>query len=307
MHILNDPSFFLTNKTGAPQGEELGLMKPLSERSCSCSNNSFISDGANRYGARATRAAPGIKPIWNSTGRAGRRPGKSSGNTSGKSQTIERKTNNKRKADDSFRNNHGHQQQQPVKRQNVTKIYNIGSGERKPYRGNLLKCTKCHLHHNGPCTQKCHKCNKIGHFARDCRSFGNANVANAQRNNGANPKGNGCFECGDPRHFKRDCPKLKNKDGGNVKFSTCTLLDAALTWWNSHIRSLGPDAYSMTWEVLKKKITDKYCPQGEIKKLEIELWNLKVKGNDVPAYTKCFQELTLICTKFVANETEKID
>nr|GEW64128.1 hypothetical protein [Tanacetum cinerariifolium] len=46
---------------------------------------------------------------------------------------------------------------------------------------------------------------------------------------------------------------------------------------------------------------------GEIKKLEIELWNLKVKGNDVPAYTKRFQELTLICTKFIANETEKID
>nr|GEX71527.1 reverse transcriptase domain-containing protein [Tanacetum cinerariifolium] len=92
-----------------------------------------------------------------------------------------------------------------------------------------------------------------------------------------------------------------------VKFATCTLLDAALTWWKSQIRYLGPDAYSMTWEVLKKKITNKYCPQGEIKKLEIELWNLKVKGNDVPAYTEHFQELTLICTKFVANETEKID
>nr|GFB69651.1 hypothetical protein [Tanacetum cinerariifolium] len=26
--IRNDPSFFLTNKTGAPQGEELGLIKP---------------------------------------------------------------------------------------------------------------------------------------------------------------------------------------------------------------------------------------------------------------------------------------
>ncbi|GJX08988.1 putative reverse transcriptase domain-containing protein [Tanacetum coccineum] len=69
----------------------------------------------------------------------------------------------------------------------------------------------------------------------------------------------------------------------------------------------GPEAYAMTWEVLKKKMTDKYCPQGEIKKLEIELWNLKVKGNDVPAYTEQFQELTLICTKFVANETEKVD
>nr|GEY66117.1 hypothetical protein [Tanacetum cinerariifolium] len=78
------------------------------------------------------------------------------------------------------------------------------------------KCTKCHLHHNGPCTQKCHKCNKIGHFARDCRISGNANVVNAQRNNEANLKGNGCFECGALGHFKRDCPKLKNKDGGNV-------------------------------------------------------------------------------------------
>ncbi|GJY33450.1 putative reverse transcriptase domain-containing protein [Tanacetum coccineum] len=54
-------------------------------------------------------------------------------------------------------------------------------------------------------------------------------------------------------------------------------------------------------------MTYKYYPQGEIKKLENRLWNLKVKGNDVPTYTERFQELTLICTKFVANETEKVD
>nr|GEU69938.1 reverse transcriptase domain-containing protein [Tanacetum cinerariifolium] len=65
----------------------------------------------------------------------------------------------------------------------------------------------------------------------------------------------------------------------------------------------GPDAYSMTYEVLKKKMTDKYCPQGEIKKLEIELWNLKVKENNVSAYTKRFQELTLICTKLQKPKT----
>nr|GEU89152.1 hypothetical protein [Tanacetum cinerariifolium] len=92
-----------------------------------------------------------------------------------------------------------------------------------------------------------------------------------------------------------------------VKFATFILLDAALTWWNSQIRFLGPDAYSMTWEVLKKKMRDKYYPQGEIKKLEIELWNLKVKENNVSVYTERFQELTLICTKFIANVTEKID
>ncbi|GJU60311.1 putative reverse transcriptase domain-containing protein [Tanacetum coccineum] len=127
---------------------------------------------------------------------------------------AERQSDNKRKADDSSRNNHGHQQQ-PFKRQNVARAYNMGTGERKPYGGSLPKCNKCHLHHNGPCTQRCHKCNKIGHFARDCRSTGNTNVANTQKGNGATPKGNGCFECGAPGHFKRDCPKLKNKNGGN--------------------------------------------------------------------------------------------
>nr|GEW71663.1 putative reverse transcriptase domain-containing protein [Tanacetum cinerariifolium] len=131
---------------------------------------------------------------------------------------AERQSNNKRKADKSFRNNHGHQQQ-ALKRQNVARVYNMGTGEKKPYSGNLPKYTKCHFHHNGPCTQKCHKCNKVGHFARDCRSSGNANVVNAQRNNGTNPKGNGCFECGATWYFKRDCPKLKNKDGekGNAQ------------------------------------------------------------------------------------------
>nr|GFB14887.1 reverse transcriptase domain-containing protein [Tanacetum cinerariifolium] len=92
-----------------------------------------------------------------------------------------------------------------------------------------------------------------------------------------------------------------------VKFATCTLLDATLTWWNSHIRTLGLDAYTITWSVIKKKMTDKYCPLGEVKKLEIELWNLKVKDNNIPAYTNRFQELALICTKFVSNETEKVD
>nr|GEV61575.1 hypothetical protein [Tanacetum cinerariifolium] len=128
---------------------------------------------------------------------------------------AERQSNNKRKADESFKNNHGHQQQTP-KRQNVARVYNMGTGDRKPYSGNLPKYTKCHFHQNGACTQKCHKCNKVGHFARDRKSYGNANIANAQRNNGANSMGNGCFKCRSIGHFKRDCPKLKNKDEEKV-------------------------------------------------------------------------------------------
>ncbi|GJV70891.1 putative reverse transcriptase domain-containing protein [Tanacetum coccineum] len=131
-----------------------------------------------------------------------------------KLRTYAEKSDNKRRAEDSTRNNHEHQQQ-PFKKQNVAKVYNMGTDEKKTYGGNLPKCTKCHFHHNGPCTQKFYKCNKVGYFDRDCKSSGNTNVANTQKGNEAAPKGNGCFECGAPGHFKRDCLKLKNKDGGN--------------------------------------------------------------------------------------------
>nr|GEW77394.1 putative reverse transcriptase domain-containing protein [Tanacetum cinerariifolium] len=131
-----------------------------------------------------------------------------------KLRTYTERFDNKRKADDASRSNHGYQQQ-PFKKQNVSKVYNMGTGERKSYEGSLPNCTKCQRHHNGPCTQKCHKCNKVGHFACDCRRSSNANDANAQRDNKETPKGNDCLECGASGHFKRDCPNLMNKNGRN--------------------------------------------------------------------------------------------
>nr|GEU55891.1 hypothetical protein [Tanacetum cinerariifolium] len=70
-----------------------------------------------------------------------------------------------------------------------------------------------------------------------------------------------------------------------IKFSTCTPLGSALTWWNSYVITIGHDvAYAITWADLKKKMTDKYCPRVETKKLEFDLWDLKVKGTDVIGY-----------------------
>ncbi|GJZ91303.1 putative reverse transcriptase domain-containing protein [Tanacetum coccineum] len=81
-----------------------------------------------------------------------------------------------------------------------------------------------------------------------------------------------------------------------VKFATCTFLGNSLTWWNSHMNTITQDVvYAMDWKALKKMMTVKYCPRDEIKKLEIELWNLKVKGTDVASYTLHFQELALMC------------
>ncbi|MFS7970995.1 hypothetical protein Hanom_Chr09g00827531 [Helianthus anomalus] len=88
MHKRIDPSFFFTNRIGAPQGEELGWMKPFSSNSSNCVLSSFISVGARRYGARATGADPGRISILNSTCLSGGNPGNSSEKTSGYSDMI---------------------------------------------------------------------------------------------------------------------------------------------------------------------------------------------------------------------------
>ncbi|GJR21910.1 putative reverse transcriptase domain-containing protein [Tanacetum coccineum] len=93
-----------------------------------------------------------------------------------------------------------------------------------------------------------------------------------------------------------------------IKFAICNLLRITLTWWNSHVRTVGHDvAYAMTWTSLKKKMADKYCPRGEIMKLEVELWNLKVKVTDVIGYNQCFQELALMCVRMFPEESDKIE
>ncbi|GJZ84572.1 reverse transcriptase domain-containing protein [Tanacetum coccineum] len=77
----------------------------------------------------------------------------------------------------------------------------------------------------------------------------------------------------------RDANRSTNDDDSHV------LGTGALTWWNSHVRIVGHDvAYAMIWTDLKKKMAGKYCSRVEIKKLEAELWNLKVKGTDVIGY-----------------------
>nr|GFC67863.1 hypothetical protein [Tanacetum cinerariifolium] len=89
---------------------------------------------------------------------------------------AETKSDSKRKADDISRNN-----QQPFKRQNVVKAYNLRSTEKKTYEGNAPK-----------------------HFKRDCPKLNNKNggneiaqgwmyaVGNAERNGNAagNPDSN---------------------------------------------------------------------------------------------------------------------
>nr|GEY55283.1 hypothetical protein [Tanacetum cinerariifolium] len=69
------------------------------------------------------------------------------------------------------------------------------------------------LHHEGPCTVRYEKCNKVGHLTQDC------NVTNSttstQRGQIVSQRVVTCFECGRQGHYRSDCPKLKDQKRGN--------------------------------------------------------------------------------------------
>ncbi|GJS19414.1 putative reverse transcriptase domain-containing protein [Tanacetum coccineum] len=58
---------------------------------------------------------------------------------------------------------------------------------------------------------------------------------------------------------------------------------------------------------LLKLMTKVYCLRNEIQKMETELWNLSVKNNDMATYTQRFQELTMMCTKMVPEEEDRVE
>nr|GEW20821.1 hypothetical protein [Tanacetum cinerariifolium] len=67
-----------------------------------------------------------------------------------------------------------------------------------------------------------------------------------------------------------------------VKYATCTLQNNALTWWNSHKRTVGVDAaYAMKWAGLIKLMTEVYCPRNK--------------------------ELILLCTGMVPDEEDRVE
>nr|GEV02629.1 reverse transcriptase domain-containing protein [Tanacetum cinerariifolium] len=91
-----------------------------------------------------------------------------------------------------------------------------------------------------------------------------------------------------------------------VTFSTGTLIDDALSWWNAYAQPIGIEqANQSTWTELKGLLTNKYCLRTEIRKIEEELYNLIVKGNDLKPYVRRFPELTVLCPNMVPN-TEKL-
>nr|GEW86724.1 hypothetical protein [Tanacetum cinerariifolium] len=67
-----------------------------------------------------------------------------------------------------------------------------------------------------------------------------------------------------------------------VKYASCTLLNNALTWWNSYKRTIRIEAaYAMSWVEPMKLMTEVYCPINK--------------------------ELVLLCTRMVPSEKDKVE
>ncbi|GKE50938.1 reverse transcriptase domain-containing protein, partial [Tanacetum coccineum] len=114
-----------------------------------------------------------------------------------------------------------------------------------------------------------------------------ANTSNPNRNTG--PTGTLVFERTESVFSRSRCAE-ENK----VTFATGTLTDDALSWWNAYAQPMGIEqANQITWTELKRLLTNKYCPRTEIRKMEEELYNLTIKGNDLKPYARRFQELTV--------------
>ncbi|GJY70406.1 putative reverse transcriptase domain-containing protein [Tanacetum coccineum] len=123
---------------------------------------------------------------------------------------------NKRRLEVNQRDNRG--QQPPFKRpkvkgQNVARAYMAGNNKRKLYNGQFPLCNKCMLHHEGPCTVRCGKWNKVGHLTRDCKVVNS--TTSTQRGQVVNQRVVTCFEYGRQGHYRSNCLKLKDQNRGN--------------------------------------------------------------------------------------------
>nr|GEW07591.1 hypothetical protein [Tanacetum cinerariifolium] len=97
---------------------------------------------------------------------------------------AERQAENKRKFEDTSKNN---QNQQQNKRQNTNMAYTTRSGEKKPYGGSKPLYSKCNYHHDGQ-KPTCFECRSQGHFKREYPKLKNNKCGNQVGNGNAPAK-----------------------------------------------------------------------------------------------------------------------
>ncbi|GJS15104.1 putative reverse transcriptase domain-containing protein [Tanacetum coccineum] len=214
--------------------------------------------------------------------------------------TIGKNVSNKRKCgSDHDRDS----DQQQSKRIEVVRAHATGAGNKKAYAGNLPYCNKSRKFRdsqltgpeavneiaetNMPTSGQSLNVAAIEQLITQCVT--EAMTAYEANQNNQNGDENPYVNAGGVVSIARECTYQDFVKCQPLNFKGNEGVDSALTWWNSHKRTIGNDA------------------ANEIQKMETELWNLAVRGNDLTTYTQRFQELILLCTKMVPEEEDRVE
>ncbi|GJR44581.1 putative reverse transcriptase domain-containing protein [Tanacetum coccineum] len=160
------------------------------------------------------------------------------------------------------------------------------------------------------------------------------NVNNANNGNGGNGgggNGNGgnnrctfkAFQSCNPKEYDgkgstivltRWIEKMENvidnsgcAENQNVRYAASSLVNTALTLWNTQVQARGRmAAMAMTWNDFKALMVEEFFPCNEMEKLEIEFWNHRMVGANHAAYTDRFYELVKLVPHLVTPESSSI-
>ena len=93
-----------------------------------------------------------------------------------------------------------------------------------------------------------------------------------------------------------------------VKFAASTLEDGALTWGNAEVQARGlAAANAMAWDAVKALIREEYCPRDRVQQLEHSLYNLKMLGSEVEAYTSQHYDLVFLSPDMARPVSKQIE
>ncbi|KAI3717497.1 hypothetical protein L1987_69148 [Smallanthus sonchifolius] len=111
------------------------------------------------------------------------------------------------------------------------------------------------------------------------------------------------FESMESTLVMSECP-----DDLKVKYASSAFQKRALTWWNGEKRTRGlAAALALTWDQLKELMVEEFCPKNEMKKLEVEMWDLVQDSVENEAYNNRFHELSTLVPHMVTPLSRQID
>ncbi|GJY53953.1 reverse transcriptase domain-containing protein [Tanacetum coccineum] len=92
-----------------------------------------------------------------------------------------------------------------------------------------------------------------------------------------------------------------------VKYVASSLVNKALTWWNTQVQARGREAANaMSWNDFKALLVEEFCLSNEMERLENEFWNHKMIGANHARYTDRFHELAKLVPHLVTPESARI-